>query len=216
MPKIHLVTNDLLLGHTICRLLHNKLGYEVSLTSSFPSGNDVEADLFLYEVPLNESVQHCLPQLRKITQQLPVIALFKYGQHALIQAVVHQAGAVDYLTLPSSLERLQTTIKNALTIFHMRKALEQWGQYHFESPYMDTSPALPRVKAIDVMDQNGAPKKLSHLEKEIIQTVLRYHQGCLARTARQLGIGRTTLYRKLKNYTNPEEADMRQEFALPY
>lgn len=216
MPKLHLVTDDLLLGHTVSRALMNKLGYEVFLASELPlHPDDIEADLFIYEVPLNGNLHPRLPQLRGIAQELPLIALFKYSQHATIQLLI-QAGAVDFLTLPSSLERMQTTIKNALTIFNMRRTLEEWSVDRNIPHSIGMHPQYPAAKTVELIDRNGIPKKLSLLEEEIIRQALRYHQGCLARTAKQLGIGRTTLYRKLRSYEEPQQLENQQEIGANY
>jgi DNA-binding NtrC family response regulator len=53
---------------------------------------------------------------------------------------------------------------------------------------------------IRLVDENGETRPLSELRREIIQkTVLREREfgfGFMSRTARALGIGRSTLYRK--------------------
>lgn len=47
-------------------------------------------------------------------------------------------------------------------------------------------------------DVKGQPKKLKRLEKEAIQLALKHSGGCMTQAARNLGIGRSTLYRKVE------------------
>lgn len=51
-----------------------------------------------------------------------------------------------------------------------------------------------------LLDQEGNLKSLANLEAEIIQKALDYYDYRMSTVARQLGIGRSTLYRKLKEY----------------
>ncbi|MCV6545979.1 MAG: sigma-54 dependent transcriptional regulator [Cohaesibacter sp.] len=51
-----------------------------------------------------------------------------------------------------------------------------------------------------LLDQDGQLKPLANLEAEIIQKALDHYDYRMSTVARQLGIGRSTLYRKLKEY----------------
>lgn len=59
-----------------------------------------------------------------------------------------------------------------------------------------TSPPRSRSSAVDV----EAEQSLDQLEREAIEAALRRTHGNVTRAMKQLGIGRTTLYRKLKRY----------------
>ncbi len=50
------------------------------------------------------------------------------------------------------------------------------------------------------IDGNGDILRLDHLERELIAFALSRHGGHMSRVARALGIGRSTLYRKLREY----------------
>jgi DNA-binding NtrC family response regulator len=43
-------------------------------------------------------------------------------------------------------------------------------------------------------------RKLDDLEREIIKFALAHYRGHMSEVSRKLGIGRSTLYRKLKDY----------------
>ena len=47
---------------------------------------------------------------------------------------------------------------------------------------------------------SGDVRKLADVEEELIRFALRFYRGQMSQVARKLGIGRSTLYRKLKDY----------------
>ena len=52
--------------------------------------------------------------------------------------------------------------------------------------------------AISLVDESGDMRKLEELEAEIIRFALQHYRGHMSAVSRRLGIGRSTLYRKLK------------------
>lgn len=60
---------------------------------------------------------------------------------------------------------------------------------------------------IEVINEAGHIRRLEELESEIIRLAVTRYGGHLSETARRLGLGRSTLYRKLKEY--------RQDSLLP-
>ena len=50
-----------------------------------------------------------------------------------------------------------------------------------------------------LLDDSGDVRKLEELEAEVIRFALRHYNGQMSQMARKLGIGRSTLYRKLKD-----------------
>jgi len=53
---------------------------------------------------------------------------------------------------------------------------------------------------ISSTDDSGNIRKLAEIEEELIRFALRFYRGQMSQVARKLGIGRSTLYRKLKDY----------------
>ena len=49
-------------------------------------------------------------------------------------------------------------------------------------------------------DPGGDVRKLAEVEEELIRFALKFYRGQMSQVARKLGIGRSTLYRKLKDY----------------
>ncbi|MDQ0321820.1 DNA-binding NtrC family response regulator [Pararhizobium capsulatum DSM 1112] len=54
--------------------------------------------------------------------------------------------------------------------------------------------------AIASVDDGGNVRKLADVEEELIRFALKFYRGQMSQVARKLGIGRSTLYRKLKDY----------------
>ena len=63
----------------------------------------------------------------------------------------------------------------------------------------DTQVPMP-TDALSLLNENGEPHTLRHLESMAIQYAIEHHNGRITRVAKSLGIGRSTLYRKLKEY----------------
>ncbi|MBP1848909.1 sigma-54-dependent transcriptional regulator [Rhizobium halophytocola] len=62
------------------------------------------------------------------------------------------------------------------------------------------NPAVLSDNYIVSVDSAGNVRKLSEIEEELIRFALKYYRGQMSQVARKLGIGRSTLYRKLKDY----------------
>ena len=48
------------------------------------------------------------------------------------------------------------------------------------------------------MDGNGHMRKLEDVESEMIRLAISHYEGHMSEVARRLGIGRSTLYRKVR------------------
>jgi DNA-binding NtrC family response regulator len=76
-----------------------------------------------------------------------------------------------------------------------------------ELAFIDRLPA-PRAEDRGVMadniivsvDDSGDVRRLAEIEEELIRFALKFYRGQMSQVARKLGIGRSTLYRKLKDY----------------
>jgi DNA-binding NtrC family response regulator len=53
--------------------------------------------------------------------------------------------------------------------------------------------------SMSLVDEAGELRKLEELEAEIIRFALQHYRGHMSEVSRRLGIGRSTLYRKLKD-----------------
>jgi DNA-binding NtrC family response regulator len=62
--------------------------------------------------------------------------------------------------------------------------------------------------ALVLLDQHGDMRQLDDLEAEAIKFALAHYRGQMSAAARKLGIGRSTLYRKLKQHGLLEQQDL--------
>ena len=59
---------------------------------------------------------------------------------------------------------------------------------------------------VNALDDKGNVRKLEEVESEMIKLAIDHYKGQMSEVARRLGIGRSTLYRKLKDMgIEPEE-----------
>lgn len=63
-----------------------------------------------------------------------------------------------------------------------------------------SNPSVLSENVIVSTDNSGNVRKLAEVEEELIRFALKYYRGQMSQVARKLGIGRSTLYRKLKDY----------------
>ncbi|MBS0279333.1 MAG: sigma-54-dependent Fis family transcriptional regulator [Proteobacteria bacterium] len=67
------------------------------------------------------------------------------------------------------------------------------------APSSHVAPAHASPYALSAMDGNGHMRKLEDVESEMIRLAISHYEGHMSEVARRLGIGRSTLYRKLKD-----------------
>ncbi|HEY4193078.1 MAG TPA: sigma-54 dependent transcriptional regulator [Mesorhizobium sp.] len=71
------------------------------------------------------------------------------------------------------------------------------------------APAISRSGKLDAIDERGNIRSLAAVELEMIKLAIDHYNGQMSEVARRLGIGRSTLYRKLKEYgIDPETGRM--------
>jgi DNA-binding NtrC family response regulator len=63
-----------------------------------------------------------------------------------------------------------------------------------------SEPGPVDLRSVPVLDSRGEIRPLSQVEEELIRFAISFYNGRMTHVARQLGIGRSTLYRKLKDY----------------
>lgn len=65
-----------------------------------------------------------------------------------------------------------------------------------------SEPRMPRSPSASIASTSpaGDVRKLAEVEEELIRFALKFYRGQMSEVARKLGIGRSTLYRKLKDY----------------
>ena len=62
------------------------------------------------------------------------------------------------------------------------------------------------VKPVKIFDGEGHLRQLEQIERDLIELAIDHYSGHMSEVARRLGIGRSTLYRKLREYGLEEKA----------
>ena len=112
---------------------------------------------------------------------------------------------------PQDFPQIQASLNNADAI---RQQLSQ--QPHMSAPtHIDDATMTERVLEQNIAQiepprdrfvaENGDVEPLVHVERDLIAFALEQYQGRMSAVARALGIGRSTLYRKIKEYGLEEE-----------
>ncbi len=66
---------------------------------------------------------------------------------------------------------------------------------------------------IDTLDEKGDMRTLEDVELEMIQFAIEFYDGQMSEVARKLGIGRSTLYRKMRDYGIDPDSQRSQKLA---
>jgi DNA-binding NtrC family response regulator len=139
-----------------------------------------------------------LPPLRERCEDVPLLVDHFIDKHA------RDAGKLVREVAPDAIEALQAydwpgNVRELENVIHRSLLIT-------EGPVLELDD-LPRLKVSrsDAQtDDEGAPisvaLSLEELERKAIERALKSHGGNLSDVARQLGIGRSTLYRKLEQY----------------
>lgn len=80
----------------------------------------------------------------------------------------------------------------------------------FHEAMSDSHDAEPGLsQAVQATSPDGEVRALAEVEEELIRFALAFYNGQMSEVARRLGIGRSTLYRKLKDYSIDPENPVR-------
>ncbi len=143
---------------------------------------------------------------------VPVIAaVTPAGMDGAVSAL--RAGARDFVVKPAGALRLQVAITNALALaaqtrraerstevpasgdFHLRLAHDADAAQSFGSAETEAEQGLETHLAM--LDAGGHARPLEQLEADVIRAAVSLYGGRMTEVARRLGIGRSTLYRKV-------------------
>ncbi len=159
-------------------------------------------------------VQIDLPPLRERREDVGLLASYfleRVGARAGRAGLEFSPEArvlLDRYDYPGNVRELENAVEHAVAVGEGRRILPSDLPATMRAPRM-----LPRLatsrRAPDPADRRGAAVEsrdswsLADVEREHIVRVLRRHQGNSTAAARQLGISRTTLWRKLREYGIP-------------
>ncbi|MEP9376650.1 response regulator [Aquabacter sp. CN5-332] len=139
--------------------------------------------------------------------QVPVVAAVTHAGLDAVESAL-KAGARDFVVKPAGALRLKVAIANALAhgALTRREPLAAASRSahdcvrsqikvvdFFEAQHGDEEPA----SSLSLLDRSGHARPLAQLEKDVIHAALALYGGRMSEAARRLGIGRSTLYRRM-------------------
>lgn len=135
-----------------------------------------------------------LPPLRERVEDIPGLADFclrRHGQklNSRVTGFTERAiGGLCRYSFPGNVRELENLIERALILA--------------SEPLIDSGPWLPLM-----LDETDDLSKLDRLEREEILRLMERHQGKLSQVAKELGISRTTVWRRLRQYNQGLESE---------
>jgi DNA-binding NtrC family response regulator len=169
-----------------------------------------------------------LPPLRQRREDIPDLARGFLARFAAEEGKKLRGIAAEALSLisgydwPGNVRQLENAMFRAvvladgdeLTVTEFPQIAAQMDGYDVRIPPAPAAAArgeardeTPRIIQVPVRDPNALElvagsdmRKLDELEREIIKFALAHYRGHMSEVSRKLGIGRSTLYRKLKDY----------------
>ncbi|MBC8718875.1 sigma-54 dependent transcriptional regulator [Ochrobactrum sp. Marseille-Q0166] len=162
----------------------------------------------------------CMPVLRNRIVDIPILAHEFLMQFASEERLGHITGITPYAIeclkaydWPGNVRELKNAIfqavllsnENALTVSDFRNIGLRTVSSSNQGDLVDLSSkgrviAQGRQGQVDSLNSEGEVRTLAATEEQMIRFAVAHYDGQISEVARRLGIGRTTLYRKLKEY----------------
>jgi len=159
------------------------------------------------------------------------IARFAAEEHKSVAGLTAEAARmIERFSWPGNVRQLENSIFRAVVLCdgpvldlcdfpQIAAAMGMETRVHAGVPAhhlatVEASSASPH--ALSLTDEAGQIRKFEALESDIIRSAIVHYDGHMSEVARRLGIGRSTLYRKLKEFglepegTEPGPDDMRE------
>lgn len=143
---------------------------------------------------------------------LDALARFEWpGQHRQFSNVLAwvlsqpQTGAIDIESLPQFLNTPHNPILDVPAVPQLAPELGDLSLKHPLKPHENVADVTPPssvapTQYLHMFDDSGDMRSIMDVEEELIRRAISFYDGKMSFVARQLGIGRSTLYRKLKEY----------------
>ncbi len=170
---------------------------------------DANPSLMLLDMRMPQiNALHIISIIKNHKPDFPIIIMTEYGNNSYAVEAI-KAGANDFVTKPVAIERLGLSIASALRISNLCKVIERLERQLADGKVNHALPSRLRTANSIYSSQNGllmepSPlqsdgriKKLRALEEDAIRFALNVCGGSMSKAARSLGIGRSTLYRKI-------------------
>lgn len=136
--------------------------------------------------------------LRARGVRVPVVAAVTPAGIDAVESAL-RAGARDFVVKPAGALRLKVSIANALDHAATLRRRAESEAVELPANVVRFPAPAPRevVESVPLIDAAGHARPLAHLERDVISAAVRLYGGRISEVARRLGIGRSTLYRRL-------------------
>jgi DNA-binding NtrC family response regulator len=203
-----------------------KIDVRVISATNRDLGHEVRAGRFREDLFYRLNVVSvALPPLRDRRGDIAALAHHFLAQIAASESVAARSFTSDALALltefswPGNVRQLQNAIFRAAVLCdsaalcaedfpqlaeqahvrRLRRSSDQSDEPRPSSPERRQQEPVPTVNTVNIAitDGSGQIRPLAEIEAEILQASIRHCQGRMSEVAKRLGIGRSTLYRKL-------------------
>jgi DNA-binding NtrC family response regulator len=184
--------------------IENRLGYRAIAIASiqdaahhFHTSHTLRPDLILLDWPASDA--RAIAGLKSLSAQAPLVVLVKYGDYDAAMMALG-AGAQEFLMKPAATERIGTTFHNLLLLRDARREVEKLRRERMQNARFSHAPQEAGSYAspsFPLIGEDGNIRRMEEIEAESIRFAMQYYHGRMTEVARRLGIGRSTLYRKL-------------------
>jgi len=199
------------LAHGTCRPIGARHSFRVDVrliaASNYPLRELVEAGDFLpelHEALAGITVQ--LPPLRQRTGDIAALArhfLSRIGEQPGLRALGITDGALALLAAydwPGNVRQMQAVLFRA-AVFCDGDALTAEDFPNLNAMIRTNPPTSPQHESagVTLFTPDGNLRPLEEIEADVIRLAIGHYRGRMTEVARRLGIGRSTLYRKLSD-----------------
>ncbi len=185
-------------------------------------GHEVRAGRFREDLFYRLNVVSvAIPPLRDRREDIPALAHHFLAQIAASESVKARQLSMDALALlsefswPGNVRQLQNAIFRAAVLCdgaalhaadfpqlaeqaHVRRLRRAGdGSSLAPTPSERRQPESKAIVGLALMDSSGHIRSFADIEADVLQAAIRHYQGRMSEVAKRLGIGRSTLYRKL-------------------
>jgi DNA-binding NtrC family response regulator len=146
------------------------------------------------------TVELALRPLRERREDIPLllehfIAVYARKYSLPVKSIAPEVlAAVMAYPWPGNVRELRHAVERAMIMSHGDKL-----QANDLLPVNDSSP-VQAVEPVAGLASQSSELNLEHMEKNVIEAALRKHRGNISHAARELGITRTSLYRRMEKY----------------
>lgn len=194
----------------ISEMLSTRLGYQVLDTEvateqlSDSQFSMLKPDAVIIDVATLGHSRQLVASLNALLPDTAILVLVGYGEYQIAQEYL-MLGAHDFMTKPFSQERLSVTLRNVLALQDARREVRDMlrmtnqpqagkGQLTDGKSYVSSG------SIISLLNANGDIRKLGDIENVVIRFAITFYNGRISTVSRKLGVGRSTLYRKLASF----------------